>query len=102
MGEALYDQLSQDHPHLAHRTYAPVGSHRALLAYLVRRLLENGANSSFVAAVADSSVPIAKLLRQPAEIIGAPENARHPGICIPPELYKPERQNSRGVEFGER
>ena len=49
MGEALYAQLGEDHPKMACRTYAPVGSHRDLLAYLVRRLLENGANSSFVA-----------------------------------------------------
>ncbi|MGY4379623.1 hypothetical protein ACVWZ3_007262 [Bradyrhizobium sp. i1.3.6] len=53
MGEALYEQLAKDHPDIAYRTYAPVGSHRDLLAYLVRRLLENGANSSFVAQAAD-------------------------------------------------
>src|SRR5262249_31662909 len=56
MGEALYAQLSEDRPEIAYRTYAPVGSHRDLLAYLVRRLLENGANSSFVAQAADESV----------------------------------------------
>ena len=55
MGEALYAQLRQDRPKLACRTYAPVGSHRDLLAYLVRRLLENGANSSFVALAADDT-----------------------------------------------
>ena len=70
MGEALYAQLREDRPELACRTYAPVGSHRDLLAYLVRRLLENGANSSFVALAADESVPVATLLRRPAEIIG--------------------------------
>src|SRR5215813_12693223 len=53
MGEALYGRLGEDHPEIAYRTYAPVGSHRDLLAYLVRRLLENGANSSFVALAAD-------------------------------------------------
>ena len=57
-------------PTLAYRTYAPVGSHRDLLAYLVRRLLENGANSSFVALAADDTVPVATLLRRPADIIG--------------------------------
>src|SRR6202048_2455276 len=66
MGEGLYAQLSEDRPTLAYRTYAPVGSHRDLLAYLVRRLLENGANSSFVAIAADDSVPLATLLRRPA------------------------------------
>ncbi len=104
MGEALYAQLSQDRPGLACRTYAPVGSHRDLLAYLVRRLLENGANSSFVALAADESIPVATLLRRPADIIGigTPENARHPDIALPHDLYRPQRLNSRGIEFGER
>src|SRR6266403_653742 len=87
MGEALYAQLSEDRPKLAYRTYAPVGSHRDLLAYLVRRVLENGANSSFVAIAADDTVPVKTLLRRPAAIIGDPENARHPNIPIPRDLY---------------
>jgi RHH-type transcriptional regulator, proline utilization regulon repressor / proline dehydrogenase / delta 1-pyrroline-5-carboxylate dehydrogenase len=102
MGEALYAQLSQDRPEMAYRTYAPVGSHRDLLAYLVRRLLENGANSSFVAIAADDNVPVATLLRRPAEIIGSADNARHPNIPLPPDLFQPQRQNSCGIEFGER
>src|SRR5713101_182861 len=102
MGEALYAQLSRDRPDLAYRTYAPVGSHRDLLAYLVRRLLENGANSSFVAVAADETVPVATLLRRPADIIGAAANARHPNIRLPRDLYRPQRQNSDGIEFGER
>jgi RHH-type proline utilization regulon transcriptional repressor/proline dehydrogenase/delta 1-pyrroline-5-carboxylate dehydrogenase len=102
MGEALYARLSQDHPKLAYRTYAPVGSHRDLLAYLVRRLLENGANSSFVALAADDAVPVATLLRRPAEIVGSADNARHPDIPLPRDLFQPQRQNSRGIEFGER
>jgi RHH-type transcriptional regulator, proline utilization regulon repressor / proline dehydrogenase / delta 1-pyrroline-5-carboxylate dehydrogenase len=102
MGEALYAQLTADRPTLACRTYAPVGSHRDLLAYLVRRLLENGANSSFVALAADDAVPVKTLLRRPAEIIGEADNARHPNIPLPVDLYQPKRQNSRGVEFGDR
>jgi RHH-type proline utilization regulon transcriptional repressor/proline dehydrogenase/delta 1-pyrroline-5-carboxylate dehydrogenase len=102
MGEALYAQLSHDRPELAYRTYAPVGSHRDLLAYLVRRLLENGANSSFVAIAADDNVPVATLLRRPAEIIVSAGNARHPNIPLPRDLLQPQRQNSRGIEFGER
>jgi len=102
MGEALYAQLREDRTELACRTYAPVGSHRDLLAYLVRRLLENGANSSFVALAADESVPVAALLKRPAEIIGTPGNAWHPNIPLPRDLYGPQRQNSRGIEFGER
>ena len=102
MGEALYAQLTRDHPALACRTYAPVGSHRDLLAYLVRRLLENGANSSFVALAADDAIPVARLLRRPADIIGSAANARHPNIPLPADLYQPQRQNSRGFEFGDR
>jgi RHH-type transcriptional regulator, proline utilization regulon repressor / proline dehydrogenase / delta 1-pyrroline-5-carboxylate dehydrogenase len=102
MGEALYAQLTADRPTLACRTYAPVGSHRDLLAYLVRRLLENGANSSFVALAADDAVPVASLLRRPADIIGEADNARHPNIPLPADLYRPRRQNSRGLEFGDR
>jgi RHH-type transcriptional regulator, proline utilization regulon repressor / proline dehydrogenase / delta 1-pyrroline-5-carboxylate dehydrogenase len=101
MGEALYAQLIADHPALSCRTYAPVGSHRDLLAYLVRRLLENGANSSFVALAADDAVAVTKLLRRPADIIGKADNARHPNIPLPHDLYQPKRQNSRGLEFGD-
>jgi RHH-type proline utilization regulon transcriptional repressor/proline dehydrogenase/delta 1-pyrroline-5-carboxylate dehydrogenase len=101
MGEALYARLGEDRPKLAWRTYAPVGSHRDLLAYLVRRLLENGANSSFVALAADDAIPVKTLLRRPAEIIGTPEQAQHPRIPLPRELL-PQRINSHGIEFGER
>jgi RHH-type proline utilization regulon transcriptional repressor/proline dehydrogenase/delta 1-pyrroline-5-carboxylate dehydrogenase len=102
MGEALYARLAEDHPKTACRTYAPVGSHRDLLAYLVRRLLENGANSSFVAMASDDAIPIATLLRRPADIIGAAENARSRKIALPRDLYGPQRKNSRGIEFGNR
>ncbi len=102
MGDALYAQLAEDYPELDCRTYAPVGSHRDLLAYLVRRLLENGANSSFVALAADDAVPVARLLQRPADIIDDPQSARHPNIPLPVDLYSPQRKNSRGVEFGER
>jgi RHH-type transcriptional regulator, proline utilization regulon repressor / proline dehydrogenase / delta 1-pyrroline-5-carboxylate dehydrogenase len=102
MGEALYARLSEDHPELAYRTYAPVGSHRDLLAYLVRRLLENGANSSFVALAADDAIPVKTLLKRPADIIGSPAQAKHPNIPLPRHLLLPQRINSRGIEFGER
>jgi RHH-type proline utilization regulon transcriptional repressor/proline dehydrogenase/delta 1-pyrroline-5-carboxylate dehydrogenase len=102
MGEALYAKLGEDRPDISHRTYAPVGSHRDLLAYLVRRLLENGANSSFVALAADEAVPVSQLLQRPADIIGRAENAAHPNIPLPRDLYEPQRKNSRGIEFGER
>src|ERR1700754_3940023 len=102
MGEALYTKLSEDRPGLAYRTYAPVGSHRDLLAYLVRRLLENGANSSFVAQAADNSVAVDALLRRPADIIGTANHAYHADIPLPADLYQPFRKNSRGIEFGVR
>ncbi|MCK1448256.1 bifunctional proline dehydrogenase/L-glutamate gamma-semialdehyde dehydrogenase PutA [Bradyrhizobium sp. 2] len=102
MGEALYEQLAKDHPDIAYRTYAPVGSHRDLLAYLVRRLLENGANSSFVAQAADYRVPVVALLQRPADAIVRTQAAAHPRIPLPGDLFAPERRNSRGVEFGAR
>src|SRR4029077_10498802 len=66
------------------------------------RLLENGANSSFVALAADEALPVKTLLRRPADIVGTADNARHPNIPLPRDLYRPQRQNSRGIEFGER
>jgi RHH-type transcriptional regulator, proline utilization regulon repressor / proline dehydrogenase / delta 1-pyrroline-5-carboxylate dehydrogenase len=99
MGEALYEALLAELPDAACRVYAPVGGHRDLLAYLVRRLLENGANSSFVSVAADRSVPIEEILRRPQSAIAT---ARNKKIPLPRDLYRPERQNSSGVEFGER
>jgi RHH-type proline utilization regulon transcriptional repressor/proline dehydrogenase/delta 1-pyrroline-5-carboxylate dehydrogenase len=100
MGEALYARLLEDNPGLACRAYAPVGGHRDLLAYLVRRLLENGANSSFVSVAADTNVPIQSLLKRPADIIVSADKARHSRLPLPRDLYGPERANSKGVEFG--
>ena len=102
MGEVLYSQLLADHPRAAVRVYAPVGGHRDLLAYLVRRLLENGANSSFVSVAADPSVPVGSLLERPQSRIGEPANARNPSIPLPRDLYAPVRRNSAGVELGDR
>jgi RHH-type proline utilization regulon transcriptional repressor/proline dehydrogenase/delta 1-pyrroline-5-carboxylate dehydrogenase len=102
MGEALYTTLCKDRPVIACRIYAPVGSHRDLLAYLVRRLIENGANSSFVATVSDPNMPLDTLLRRPVDIIGSADSAEHARIPLPRDLFQPERINSRGVEFGER
>ena len=101
MGDALYVRLAEDFPQAAVRTYAPVGSHRDLLAYLVRRLLENGANSSFVAAVGDRTTPVEELLTRPQAIVRA-GNARPDWLPLPADLYGPSRKNSRGVEFGHR
>jgi RHH-type transcriptional regulator, proline utilization regulon repressor / proline dehydrogenase / delta 1-pyrroline-5-carboxylate dehydrogenase len=102
MGEALYETLLGELPDTVCRVYAPVGGHRDLLAYLVRRLLENGANSSFVSVAVDPSVPIEDILRRPQSVIGSPRDARNKKIPLPRDLYRPERQNSLGIEFGER
>ena len=75
------------------RVYAPVGRHRDLLAYLVRRLLENGANSSFVHQLADESVPAEDLLGTPLWL------ERAPALPLPPQLYEPARRNSLGVDL---
>ena len=100
MGDSLYQHLLAARPGLACRTYAPVGGHSDLLAYLVRRLLENGANSSFVSVAADPNVPVAWLLTRPQAIIATAEKARHPKLPMPADLYAPRRRNSAGVELG--
>ncbi|WP_332683616.1 bifunctional proline dehydrogenase/L-glutamate gamma-semialdehyde dehydrogenase PutA, partial [Bosea sp. (in: a-proteobacteria)] len=101
MGEALYERLLAEDAGFACRTYAPVGGHQDLLAYLVRRLLENGANSSFVSVSGDPDVPVAELLVPPADIIGTGSAARHRRIPLPADLFGPSRKNSAGVELGD-
>jgi RHH-type proline utilization regulon transcriptional repressor/proline dehydrogenase/delta 1-pyrroline-5-carboxylate dehydrogenase len=102
MGEILYELLLAREPAAGVRVYAPVGSHRDLLAYLVRRLLENGANSSFVSVAADRTVPIARILERAESRIADASHARNPHIPLPRDLYAPERRNSTGIEFGDR
>ena len=101
MGEELYNHLKKTLPKTAIRVYAPVGAHKDLLAYLVRRLLENGANSSFVSRVADPTLPAEQLLERPRDTIAAPNHARHDRIPMPDDII-PGRKNSRGIEFGDR
>jgi RHH-type proline utilization regulon transcriptional repressor/proline dehydrogenase/delta 1-pyrroline-5-carboxylate dehydrogenase len=101
MGDTLYEALLRAEPQAACRVYAPVGGHGDLLAYLVRRLLENGANSSFVYAAADPNVPVEAVLERPQAAIREARRARHPHIPRPGELYWPDRKNSAGVEFGD-
>jgi RHH-type proline utilization regulon transcriptional repressor/proline dehydrogenase/delta 1-pyrroline-5-carboxylate dehydrogenase len=101
MGDALYADLERRHPAIACRTYAPVGGHRDLLAYLVRRLLENGANSSFVAQVGDGTIPAEKLLTRATAVLSQPEYATSSNVPLPRHLFA-DRPNSSGVEFGDR
>jgi RHH-type proline utilization regulon transcriptional repressor/proline dehydrogenase/delta 1-pyrroline-5-carboxylate dehydrogenase len=102
MGEALYEALLAEFPDVACRVYAPVGGHRDLLAYLVRRLLENGANSSFVSAAADPSMPVEEILRRPQHWIGAPAAARNRKIPLPRNIFQPQRRAAAGIDFGDR
>jgi RHH-type proline utilization regulon transcriptional repressor/proline dehydrogenase/delta 1-pyrroline-5-carboxylate dehydrogenase len=100
MGETLYDQVvGADKLGKACRIYAPVGSHETLLAYLVRRLLENGANSSFVNQIVDEAVPIATLLADPFEQARAAKCLPHPRIPLPLNLFGAERKNSAGLDL---
>jgi RHH-type proline utilization regulon transcriptional repressor/proline dehydrogenase/delta 1-pyrroline-5-carboxylate dehydrogenase len=102
MGDALYQALLAELPDLVCRVYAPVGGYADLLAYLVRRLLENGANSSFVSVAADPNVPIETILRRPQSWIADPSHARHSHIPMPKNLFGLSRINSMGAEFGDR
>jgi RHH-type proline utilization regulon transcriptional repressor/proline dehydrogenase/delta 1-pyrroline-5-carboxylate dehydrogenase len=102
MGEVLYEALFAEFPEAACRVYAPVGGHRDLLAYLVRRLLENGANSSFVSAAADPGVAVADILRRPQSWIGDAAQARNRKIPLPQDIFQPERRAAAGIEFGDR
>ncbi len=100
MGEALFTALRKEDPGIAARIYAPVGGHRELLAYLVRRLLENGANSSFVSVVGDTDIPVEELLKRPAVLLDGGARVRHSRVALPRDLYAPDRKNSMGLEFG--
>jgi RHH-type proline utilization regulon transcriptional repressor/proline dehydrogenase/delta 1-pyrroline-5-carboxylate dehydrogenase len=92
MGEGVYREVMKD-ASIPVRVYAPVGEHRDLLAYLVRRLLENGANSSFVHQLTDEAVDIDRLLASPLNPADAPS------LALPQVLYGPGRANSRGVDL---
>jgi RHH-type transcriptional regulator, proline utilization regulon repressor / proline dehydrogenase / delta 1-pyrroline-5-carboxylate dehydrogenase len=101
MGEGLYEGLVRDRGYHT-RIYAPVGGHRDLLAYLVRRLLENGANSSFVHQLADSRLTDADLIADPVAKVAAVGGTRHPAIPLPHDLFQPERENSWGIDLNDR
>ena len=100
MGETLYDQVvGKDNLGKPCRVYAPVGSHETLLAYLVRRLLENGANSSFVNQIVDEDVSIDSLLTDPVDASHASGGTPHPAIALPRALFGDERANSAGLDL---
>jgi RHH-type proline utilization regulon transcriptional repressor/proline dehydrogenase/delta 1-pyrroline-5-carboxylate dehydrogenase len=102
MGEPLYEEVvGREKLNRPCRIYAPVGTHETLLAYLVRRLLENGANTSFVNQVADPDLAIDSLLADPVEraLSLSPIGAPHPLILLPRDLFGPTRANSRGLDL---
>ncbi len=98
MGEAMYRQIVASKG-IRCRIYAPVGAHRDLLAYLVRRLLENGANSSFVNQIIDTSVPAEVVAADPFEAMQTDAARRSLAIAAPGDLYAPQRANSRGWDL---
>ncbi len=100
MGEGLYERLVREDGYHC-RIYAPVGGHRDLLAYLVRRLLENGANSSFVHQLADDSLSDEDIMADPVAKIVAVNGARHPSIPLPRDLFA-GRINSMGLDLQDR
>ena len=98
MGEDLYDDVVASGA--ACRVYAPVGSHEDLLPYLVRRLLENGANTSFVNRIADPGIPIETVVADPAALAASQMPAANPKIPLPRALY-PDRRNSGGIAWAD-
>ena len=106
MGEGLYEELAKLEEAIGDartpvRIYAPVGSHKDLLAYLVRRLLENGANSSFVNRIADDQIPLDALVRDPIAELSALEPRRNPAIPLPNAIFGEGRLNSAGVDLSD-
>ncbi len=102
MGEALYDEVvGRDKMNRPCRVYAPVGGHEDLLAYLVRRLLENGANTSFVNRIVDERAPIDEIVADPIARLAALPRKPHPKIPLPRDLFQPERCNSQGLDLAD-
>lgn len=103
MGDDLYAEvIPADRLNAPCRVYAPVGSHEDLLPYLVRRLLENGANSSFVNRITDEAIAIGDLIQDPVETVAAFDSIPHPRIPLPADLYRSyghDRTNSMGVNL---
>jgi len=106
MGEGLYDELAKLERGIGEeptpvRIYAPVGSHKELLAYLVRRLLENGANSSFVNRIADDDIPVDDLVRDPVGELEKLNPKRNPAIPLPNAIFGKGRRNSAGYDLSD-
>lgn len=102
MGTDLYSVvMASDQFHHACRVYAPVGSHEDLLPYLVRRLLENGSNTSFVNRIVDESLPVEQVVEDPLLRVTQTRPVAHPGIPLPVDLYGLQRRNSAGINLAD-
>ncbi|MGE0115784.1 MAG: bifunctional proline dehydrogenase/L-glutamate gamma-semialdehyde dehydrogenase PutA [Steroidobacteraceae bacterium] len=101
MGAALYECIAEEQG-LNCRIYAPVGEHRELLPYLIRRMLENGANSNFVQQLGDTGIESSTLLRDPVSALEVTDNESHPAIVLPVHLYGAARRNSEGLDLSDR
>ena len=102
MGETLYGHVvGEKNLNRPCRIYAPVGTHETLLAYLVRRLLENGANTSFVHQLVDEKVPIEDLIADPVAEAKRLGGEPHPLIALPSDLFAPERKNAKGLDLSD-
>jgi RHH-type proline utilization regulon transcriptional repressor/proline dehydrogenase/delta 1-pyrroline-5-carboxylate dehydrogenase len=101
MGGELYEEVVPRQG-IPCRIYAPVGSHEDLLPYLVRRLLENGANSSFVNRIVDEKAPIQSLIEDPTSKALSLLAKMHQNIPLPASLFMPQRQNSQGLDLSDR
>ncbi len=102
MGEELYAHVvGGEWGDFPCRVYAPVGAHADLLPYLVRRLLENGANTSFVNRLVDASLPPESVVADPVADVDAATQVAHPRIPLPPDLYGAERRNSIGANLAD-
>jgi RHH-type proline utilization regulon transcriptional repressor/proline dehydrogenase/delta 1-pyrroline-5-carboxylate dehydrogenase len=99
MGDELHNLMQREG--MGCCIYAPVGSHDVLLGYLVRRILENGANSSFVHRLLDREVPVAELVADPVDQVKACATLRHPAVLRAPDLYGTVRRNSSGIDLND-
>ena len=100
MGADLYEEVLDSGEFNGHcRVYAPVGDHRDLLPYLVRRLLENGANSSFVNRIVDEKLPPHEVVSDPIELVERFDRFSHPRIPLPIDIFGGQRRNSQGINF---
>jgi RHH-type proline utilization regulon transcriptional repressor/proline dehydrogenase/delta 1-pyrroline-5-carboxylate dehydrogenase len=101
MGQTLYQKVVEQFGAVACRVYAPVGQHKDLLPYLVRRLLENGANTSFVNRITDEAVSVDELVADPLENAVAHKGRPHAQIPLPKDLFYPARKNSSGLNLAD-